>query len=51
MRIVGFGPNGMIGSEVVAELDRRGHRVTGASRSTGTDINRCRSSRFGCRGR
>jgi uncharacterized protein len=38
MHIVVFGPNGMIGSEVVAELDRRGHRVTGASRSTGTDI-------------
>lgn len=38
MKIVVFGPTGMIGSRVVAELERRGHDVTGASRTTGTDI-------------
>ncbi|HEX8975073.1 MAG TPA: NAD(P)H-binding protein [Solirubrobacteraceae bacterium] len=38
MHIVVFGPSGMIGSRVVAELDRRQHEVTGVSRSTGTDI-------------
>jgi putative NADH-flavin reductase len=38
MNIAVFGPTGMIGSEVVAELNTRGHDVTGVSRSTGTDI-------------
>jgi uncharacterized protein len=38
MNIVVFGPTGMIGSEIVAELEKRGHEVTGASRATGTDI-------------
>lgn len=38
MHIVVFGPSGMIGSRVVAELNRRQHEVTGVSRSTGTDI-------------
>ncbi len=39
MRIVVFGPTGMIGSRIVAELTARGHEVTGASRSSGIDIN------------
>ncbi len=38
MNIVVFGPTGMIGSRIVAELERRGHTVRGASRSTGSDI-------------
>jgi putative NADH-flavin reductase len=38
MKIVVFGPTGMIGSEIVAELRRRGHDVTGASRANGVDI-------------
>jgi putative NADH-flavin reductase len=38
MKIVVFGPTGMIGSRVVAELRGRDHEVTGASRSTGTDV-------------
>jgi putative NADH-flavin reductase len=38
MKIVVFGPTGMIGSEIVAELQRRGHDVTGASRANGVDI-------------
>lgn len=38
MKIVVFGPTGMIGSRLVTELEQRGHEVTGASRSTGTDI-------------
>ncbi len=38
MKIVVFGPTGMIGSEAVAELERRGHDVTGVSRATGVDI-------------
>jgi putative NADH-flavin reductase len=38
MNIVVFGSTGMIGSEVVAELEKRRHHVTGASRASGTDI-------------
>jgi putative NADH-flavin reductase len=38
MKIVVFGPTGMIGSRIVAELERRGHEVIGASRSTGADV-------------
>lgn len=38
MKIVVFGPSGMIGSRITAELERRGHEVVGASRSSGTDI-------------
>jgi putative NADH-flavin reductase len=38
MKIVVFGPTGMIGSEIVAELERRGHDVTGVSRANGVDI-------------
>ncbi len=38
MRIVVFGPTGMVGSRIVAELSARGHEVIGASRSSGTDI-------------
>ncbi len=37
MKIVVFGPNGMIGSRIVAELEQRGHDVTGASRTSGID--------------
>jgi putative NADH-flavin reductase len=33
-----FGPTGMIGSRIAAELERRGHTVRGASRSTGADV-------------
>jgi putative NADH-flavin reductase len=38
MTVVVFGPTGMIGSCVVAELERRGRTVIGASRSSGVDI-------------
>ena len=38
MKIVVFGPNGMIGSAIVAELNGRGHEIAGASRANGTDI-------------
>jgi putative NADH-flavin reductase len=38
MRIVVFGPSGMIGSRIVSELGSRGHEVVGASRAAGTDI-------------
>jgi putative NADH-flavin reductase len=38
MKIVLFGHTGMIGSRITTELERRGHEVTGASRSTGVDI-------------
>ncbi len=38
MKIVLFGPNGMIGSRIAAELSGRGHEVVGVSRSSGTDI-------------
>jgi putative NADH-flavin reductase len=38
MKIVLFGPGGMIGSRIAAELEQRSHDVTGASRATGTDI-------------
>ena len=38
MKIVIFGPTGVIGSRIVAELERRGHRVVGASRATGADV-------------
>jgi putative NADH-flavin reductase len=38
MNIVVFGPSGMIGSRVVAELEKRRQHVTGVSRATGTDV-------------
>ena len=38
MKIVVFGPTGMIGSRIVAELEQRGHEVIGVSRSTGADV-------------
>jgi uncharacterized protein len=38
MRIVLFGPNGMIGSRIAAELSGRDHEVVGVSRASGTDI-------------
>jgi hypothetical protein len=38
MKIVVFGPTGMVGSRIVAELEQRGHEVAGASRSGGTDV-------------
>lgn len=38
MKIVVFGPNGMIGSRVKRELDQRGHGVSGTSRASGTDV-------------
>ena len=38
MRIVVFGPTGMVGSRIVAELEQRGHEVVRASRSGGTDV-------------
>jgi putative NADH-flavin reductase len=38
MKIVVFGPTGMVGSPIVAELTQRGHEVVGASRGSGTDI-------------
>jgi putative NADH-flavin reductase len=38
MNIVLFGPSGMIGSRIAAELERRNHVVSGASRATGADI-------------
>jgi uncharacterized protein len=38
MKIVLFGATGMIGSDIAAELDRRGHEVTRADRSTGADV-------------
>lgn len=38
MKVVLFGPGGMIGSRIGAELEQRGHDLTGASRSTGADI-------------
>ena len=38
MRVVVFGPNGMVGSRIVTELEGRGHDVVGASRSSGVDV-------------
>lgn len=38
MRIVVFGPTGMIGSRAVTELQARGHEIIGVSRVTGTDV-------------
>lgn len=38
MRIVVFGPTGMIGSRIAAELERRDHEVVVASRATGADV-------------
>src|SRR4051794_28314050 len=38
MKIVVFGPTGMVGSRIVAELEQRGHEVVGACRSGGTDV-------------
>jgi putative NADH-flavin reductase len=38
MRITLFGPTGMIGSRIAGELAKRGHDVSGASRSTGADV-------------
>jgi putative NADH-flavin reductase len=37
VKIIVFGPNGMIGSRIVTELEQRGHDVTGASRASGID--------------
>jgi uncharacterized protein len=37
VKIIVFGPSGMIGSRIVAELEQRGHDVTGVSRSSGID--------------
>jgi len=38
MKTVLFGATGMIGSDIAAELDRRGHEVTRVDRSTGADV-------------
>jgi hypothetical protein len=38
MKIVVFGPTGMIGSRIARELEQRGHEVIGASRASGADI-------------
>ena len=38
MKIVLFGATGMIGSDIAAELDQRGHEVTRVDRSTGADV-------------
>lgn len=38
MKIIVFGPTGMIGSRIVAELERRDHEVIGASRASGVDV-------------
>jgi uncharacterized protein len=38
VRIVVFGPTGMVGSRIVGELERRGHVVIGASRAGGADV-------------
>jgi len=38
MKIVLFGPTGMIGSRIATELTGRGHEVLGVSRAGGTDI-------------
>jgi len=38
MKIALFGATGMIGSDIAAELDRRGHEVTRVDRSTGADV-------------
>jgi uncharacterized protein len=38
MKIVVFGPTGMIGTRIAEELKRRGHEVIGASRASGVDI-------------
>jgi hypothetical protein len=38
MKIVVFGPTGMIGSRIAAELEQRGHEVIGTSRASGADI-------------
>ncbi|GAA1654057.1 NAD(P)-dependent oxidoreductase [Georgenia ruanii] len=40
MKIAVYGATGMIGREVVAEARRRGHEVTGFSRSGGDDVRR-----------
>jgi uncharacterized protein len=38
MKIVVFGPTGMIGSRIATELEQRGHEVIGASRASGVQI-------------
>jgi uncharacterized protein len=38
LKIVVFGPTGMIGTRIVAELEHRGHQVIGASRASGVQI-------------
>jgi putative NADH-flavin reductase len=38
LKIVVFGPTGMIGTRIVAELEHRGHEVIGASRASGVQI-------------
>lgn len=40
MKIAVYGATGMIGREVVAEAKRRGHEVTGFSRSGGDEVRR-----------
>jgi putative NADH-flavin reductase len=43
MNVVVFGATGMVGSRVLAELEQRGHTVTGATRATGADVTDPRS--------
>lgn len=43
MNVVVFGATGMIGTRVAAELERRGHAVTAATRAAGADITDARS--------
>lgn len=38
MKIVVFGATGMVGTRIVAELERRAHAVTAATRATGADV-------------
>jgi putative NADH-flavin reductase len=38
VKITLFGATGMVGSRIKAELEQRGHDVTGASRATGSDV-------------
>jgi uncharacterized protein len=37
VKIIVFGPKGMIGSRIVTELEQRGHEVSGISRASGID--------------
>jgi putative NADH-flavin reductase len=38
VKVVVFGGTGMIGSQIAAELERRGHEVVSATRSGGVDV-------------